>query len=64
VITWNQRAQNPLRFNTNIYENIINYQQNIDYGYEVNYLLFNYFLFAQRKYNMSLGGGFRTGRIN
>lgn len=64
VITWNQRAQNPLRFNPNIYENIINYQQNIDYGYEVNYLLFNYFLFAQRKYNMSLGVGFRTGRIN
>jgi hypothetical protein len=29
----------------------------------VNYKLFNYFLFAQRKYKMSLGGGFRA-RIN
>lgn len=64
VINWNQRAQNPNQFNPNIYENVIDYNQNIDYGYEVNYLLFNYFLFAQRKYNMSLGGGFRSGRIN
>lgn len=64
VITWNQRAQNPGRFNNNIYENIIDYQPSIDYGYEVNYKLFNYFLFAQRKYRMSLGGGFRTNRIN
>lgn len=64
VITWNQRAQNPNQFNNNIYENIIDYQQNIDYGYEVNYKLFNYFLFAQQKYNMSLGGGFRTDRVN
>lgn len=64
VITWNQRAMNTNRYNPNIYENIIDYQQNINYGYEVNYLLFNYFLFAQRKYNMSLGGGFRSNRIN
>ena len=64
VITWNQRFQNPLQFNDNIYENRIDYEPNIDYGYEVNYKLFNYFLFAQRKYKMSLGGGFRTGRIN
>lgn len=64
VITWNQRFQNPHQFNNNIYENRVDYQPNIDYGYEVNYKLFNYFLFAQRKYKMSLGGGFRTGRIN
>ncbi len=64
VITWNQRFQNPNLFNSNIYENMINYEQTVDYGYEVNYKLFNYFLFAQRKYNMNLGGGFRTNRIN
>ncbi|MHB0754635.1 DUF6146 family protein [Polaribacter sp. M15] len=64
VITWNQRFQNPSQFNDRIYENRIDYQPNIDYGYEVNYKLFNYFLFAQRKYKMSLGGGFRTDRIN
>ncbi|WP_299012834.1 DUF6146 family protein [uncultured Polaribacter sp.] len=64
VISWNLRAQNPSRFNQNIYENIIDYQPNIDYGYDVNYKLFNYFLFAQQKYNINLGGGFRTNRIN
>ncbi|QOD60315.1 hypothetical protein H9I45_13335 [Polaribacter haliotis] len=64
VTTWNIRAQSPTQFNNNIYENVVDYQPNIDYGYEVNYKLFNYFLFAQRKYKMSLGGGFRSGRIN
>ncbi|MCL7754556.1 DUF6146 family protein [Polaribacter sp. Z022] len=59
VLEWNNRVRNPLQFNSNIYENNIDYQSNIDYGYEVNYKLFNYFLFAQRKYKMSLGGGFR-----
>lgn len=64
VITWNFRAQNPLQYNPNIYENTIDYQPNIDYGYEVNYKLFNYFLFAQQKYRMDLGGGFTNIRIN
>ncbi|WP_343328892.1 DUF6146 family protein [Polaribacter staleyi] len=63
VISWNNRARNPNQFNASIYENIIDYQPTIDYGYEVNYKLFNYFLFAQQKYKMNLGGGFRSGRI-
>ena len=63
VTIWNQRVQNPRQFNQNVYENIIDYQPNIDYGYDVNYKLFNYFLFAQRKYKMNLGGGFRSDRI-
>ena len=57
VNEWNNRVREPNRFNPNIYENIIEYQANTDYGYEVNYKLFNYFLFAQRKYNMSLFNG-------
>lgn len=64
VQTWNMRAQNISQNNANIYENVIDYQSTIDYGYEVNYKLFNYFLFAQQKYKMSLGGGFRGNRIN
>jgi len=47
-----------------VYENSIDYQANTDYGYDVNYKLFNYFLFAQQKYRMNLGGGFRVNRIN
>ena len=62
VTNWNIRANNLSQFNPNIYQNNIDYQPNIDYGYEVNYKLFNYFLFAQRKYKMSLGAGF-PGRI-
>jgi hypothetical protein len=64
VFEWNQRVRNPQQFNTSIYENTIDYQSNTDYGYDVNYKLFNYFLFAQQKYKMSLGGGFRANRIN
>jgi hypothetical protein len=62
VLEWNNRARKPNQFNANIYENIVDYQSTIDYGYEVNYKLFNYFLFAQQKYKMNLGGGF-SGRI-
>ena len=57
VNTWNYRARNPLQFNSNIYENVIDYSPHVDYGYEVNYKLFNYFEFAQRKYRMNLGVG-------
>jgi len=64
VASWNSRAQSPSKYKTRIYENIIDYQSQEDYGYEVNYKLFNYFLFAQRKYKINLGGGFRSGRIN
>ena len=55
VTEWNNRVRSPLQYNRNIYENIIDYQSNVDYGYDVNYKLFNYFEFAQQKYKMSLG---------
>ncbi len=51
---WNTRVNRPTVFNPNIYGNIIEYEQHIDYGYDVNYKLFNYFEFAQRKYRMVL----------
>lgn len=54
VTEWNIRAMNPTRYDPNIYENVIDYQAHIDYGMEVNYKLYNYFQFAQRKYNMRL----------
>ncbi|PWH81519.1 hypothetical protein DIS18_14660 [Algibacter marinivivus] len=55
VIEWNQRVLQPQRFNTNLYELQIDYQQNIDYGYEVNYVLYNYFIYFQLTYNQRLG---------
>ncbi|MEL4308491.1 DUF6146 family protein [Joostella sp. CR20] len=55
VINWNQRVLNPQRYNPNLYEMQIDYSPKIDYGYEVNYKLYNYFLYFQRKYNQRLG---------
>lgn len=55
VIAWNQRVLQPQRFNPNLYEMTINYDATIDYGYDVNYKLYNYFIYFQRKYNQRLG---------
>ncbi len=51
VTEWNIRAQNPLRYRSDIYENQIDYDFNVDYGLEVNYKLYNYFKFVEYKYN-------------
>jgi len=56
VIEWNQRVMQPMRYNSNIYELQIEFSPYIDYGYEVNYKLYNYFIYFQRKYNQRLGG--------
>ncbi len=50
VTEWNQRVQQPHRYNPNLYEQIINYDPSIDYGIEVNYPLYQYFQFFQQKY--------------
>ncbi|QLG47089.1 DUF6146 family protein [Costertonia aggregata] len=55
VINWNQRVLQPSRYDPNLYLQQIDYQPDIDYGYEVNYKLYNYFIFFQRKYNQRLG---------
>ncbi len=55
VMNWNQRVMQPQLFDPNLYELQINYDQNIDYGYEVNYKLYNYFIFFQMRYNQRLG---------
>jgi hypothetical protein len=54
VSVWNSRVNTPNRYNPTIYENTIEYHSNVDYGYDVNYKLFNYFEFAQRKYRIQL----------
>ncbi len=55
VLEWNRRVLQPMQFNPNLYELQIDYTQNIDYGYEVNYKLYNYFIYFQRKYDQRLG---------
>lgn len=63
ITNWNIRAQNPTRYDPNIYGNVIDYDHKIDYGLEVNYKLFNYFIFAQRKYGIRLDSGAGMARV-
>lgn len=51
VTDYNQRVRMPGRYDRSIYEQEINYNPNIDYGYDVNYKLYNYFVYLSRKYN-------------
>ena len=55
VTTWNQRVLLPSQFDPSLYEMQSDYSPNIDYGYEVNYKLYNYFIYFQRRYNQRLG---------
>ncbi|MGP1994019.1 DUF6146 family protein [Zobellia laminariae] len=55
VANYNQRVMQPMRYDPNLYEQQINYEPNTNYGYEVNYKLYNYFIYFQRKYNQRLG---------
>ncbi|WP_424493569.1 DUF6146 family protein [Salinimicrobium sp. GXAS 041] len=53
VTDYNQRVKQPLRYNPEIYAQEINYDPQIDYGYEVNYKLYNYFVYLTRRFNQS-----------
>ena len=55
VTNWNNRVYQPQSYDPDLYMLPINYEPQIDYGYEVNYMLFNYFIYFQRKYNQRLG---------
>ncbi|NEV94277.1 hypothetical protein G3567_08990 [Psychroflexus sp. YR1-1] len=54
VANYNIRANNPSQYGPDLYPMQINYDYNVDYGYEVNYLLYNYFLYFQEKYGQRL----------
>ena len=54
VTEWNIRVNQPSRYSPNLYEMRINYSPHIDYGYEVNYKLYNYFIFFQLHYRQQL----------
>jgi hypothetical protein len=56
VTEWNNRVLQPQRYNPNLYEMTIDYNPSIDYGYEVNYLIYNYMVYFQNKYNQKLYG--------
>jgi hypothetical protein len=56
AVEWNSRVLQPQRFSPNLYEMQINYDANIHYGYEVNYLIYNYFVFFQITNKQALSG--------
>lgn len=56
VTEWNYRVYQPQRFNPSLYELQIDYQPGTDYGYEVNYKLYNYFIYFQLTYKQRLAG--------
>lgn len=54
VTNYNIRARNPSQYSPDLYPMQINYEFDIDYGYEVNYLLYHYFIYFQQKYRQRL----------
>jgi len=56
VLEWNNRVRQPQIYNPNLYEMTIDYNPTINYGYEVNYLIYNYMIYFQNKYNQRLYG--------
>jgi hypothetical protein len=54
VTEWNQRVIQPGRFDPSLYEQQINFRPGVDYGYEVNYQLYYYFLYFQQRYKQQL----------
>ncbi|MGX7668562.1 DUF6146 family protein [Flavobacterium pedocola] len=57
VIEWNNRARIARTDrDRDLFGMEINYRSNVNYGYEVNYLLYNYLVYFQIKNNIRLGG--------
>ena len=54
VTIWNQRVLQPYSYNPDLYAMRIDYENNIRYGLEVNYLLYNYFIYFQQRYKQRL----------
>lgn len=54
VQEWNSRVMQPSRFDPNLYQLRIDYSHGINYGYELNYKLYNYFIYFQLTYNQRL----------
>jgi len=56
ITEWNSRVLQPLRYDPNLYEMSINYNPTTKYGYEVNYLIYNYMIYFQNTYKQKLWG--------
>ena len=54
VLEWNNRARSTRYLH--LYEMPINYETNTNYGFEVNYMLYNYLVYFQITNKQQLGG--------
>lgn len=54
VQEWNIRNLQPSVYDPNLYQVQIDYRPDIDYGYDLNYKLYNYFIYFQLTYNQRL----------
>lgn len=56
ISEWNNRVLQPQRYDPDLYGMLINYDYNTDYGYEVNYLIYNYMIYFQNTFKQKLYG--------
>ncbi len=56
ISQWNNRNSQPMRYDSSLYEMQINYDYTVHYGYEVNYLIYNYMIYFQNTYKQQLFG--------
>ncbi|MGB5244212.1 MAG: DUF6146 family protein [Lutimonas sp.] len=57
VVEYNNRVNQPFRYDPNLYIQAIDYRPDIHYGMEVNYLLYMYFNFFEQRYKQNLALG-------
>lgn len=54
VQQWNARVLQPIKYNPDLYQLRIDYRPGINYGFDLNYKLYNYFIYFQLTYNQRL----------
>lgn len=54
VQEWNTRVLQPGKYNPDMYQLQIDYRPGINYGYDLNYKLYNYFIYFQLTYKQRL----------
>ena len=54
VMIWNQRHLQPFVYNPDLYTVSIDLDPTVDYGYEFEYKLFNFFRFIEQKYRVRI----------
>jgi hypothetical protein len=55
VLDWNEKVRNSVYHSSkyqNVFDMLIDYDTSTDYGLEVNYKLYYYFMFVQKRYGV------------